>query len=171
MVELDLKIDFNEEKRLINISGTLMAIHCHHFNTNLLQSLEDADYINGDKIIIQAAEKVAFEQLINIFQQASSLKDKLDLAMQVFKTFGFGSLDLSGLSEDGTGTCTSPISHLVKGWLSKFGKREEPLCYFTCGFIAGSLAAATGKEKGTYKVIETQCMSTGAPICKFEVKF
>jgi len=172
MVELSLKIDFNEEKRLINISGTLMAVHCHHFNTNLFQSLEDAGYVDGLKIVQEAAEKVAFQQLKKIYEEhnASSWSDKMSLAKQIFKKFGFGTLNLETLGEDGTGECVSPVSHLVKGWLSKFGKREKPLCYFTCGFIAGAVEAATGTELGAFKVSEAKCISVGENACVFEVK-
>lgn len=171
MVELSLKIDFDEEKRLINISGTLMAIHCHHFNTNLFQSLEDAGYVDGLKIVQGAAEKIALQQLTSIYKQhnASAWNDKMDLAKQIFIKFGFGTINLETLGEDGIGECISPISHLVKGWLSKFGKREKPLCYFTCGFIAGALEAATGTGLGTFNVSESQCMSMGESECKFEV--
>ena len=94
MVELDLKINFDEEKRLMNISGTLMAVHCHHFNTNLFQSLEDAGYVDGHDIVRGAAEKVAFKQFSTLLktQNPPAVSDKLAMAAELFRTFGFGTL-------------------------------------------------------------------------------
>ena len=172
MVELDLKINFDEEKRLMNISGTLMAVHCHHFNTNLFQSLEDAGYVDGHDIVRGAAEKVAFKQFSTLLktQNPPAVSDKLAMAAELFRTFGFGTLEFDALSDDCIGIVTSPISHLCKGWLSKFGKRKEPLCFFTVGFIQGICEAITGTDLGTFNVVETQCISVGAHTCSFEVK-
>ena len=171
MVDLDLKVEFDPVKGLINVSGILMAFHCHHYNTNLFQTLDDIEYVDGIKILQNATEEAVFKQFTDIFKNYSdiSLGDKLSLAEQLYKQFGSGTLVLKGLSEDGTGSFSCPASHLVKGWLSKFGKRKEPLCAYTCGFVAGVLAAATGASTKTFKVKETQCMSTGAGECQYEV--
>ncbi len=171
MVKLDVKVDFDPAKGLITVSGTLMAFHCHHYNTNLYQTLMDIEYVDGLEILRKATEKAVHGQFKTIYKDHGSISfsDKLSLAEQLYKAFGSGLLVLGKLSEEGTGSFSSPSSHLVKGWISKFGKRKENLCSYTCGFVAGALAAATGSPVGTFKVKETQCMVTGASGCQFEV--
>ncbi len=170
MVKLELKVDFDPVKRHVNISGIMMAFHCHHYNTNLFQTLADIEYVDGLEILRKATENVVHAQFTQIYkdQGGISFADKMSLGEQLYKAFGFGILSLGDLKEDG-GSFSSPSSHLVKGWLSKFGKRKETLCSYTCGFVAGIMAAATGNPTGTYKVKETQCMVTGASGCQFEV--
>ena len=148
-----------------------MAFHCHHYNTNLFQTLADIEYVDGLAILQNATEQEVFKQFTEIYKNYESIaiSDKLSLAEQLYKQFGFGTLVLKNLSEDGTGSFSSPVSHLVKGWLSKFGKRDGNLCSYTCGFVAGVLAAATGSSAGSFKVKETQCMVTGNSECQYEV--
>jgi hypothetical protein len=81
---------------------------------------------------------------------------------------GFGRLDLSNLTENG-GSVYADSSYYVISWLAKYGRRETPVCYFTCGFVAGILAAIFDVGVHAYEVKETRCMMLRQDRCEFVV--
>ena len=68
MVDLELKVEFDPVKGLINVSGILMAFHCHHYNTNLFQTLADIEYVDGLAILQNATEEEVFKQFTEIYK-------------------------------------------------------------------------------------------------------
>jgi predicted hydrocarbon binding protein len=47
------------------------------------------------------------------------------------------------------------------------GRREEKVCHWSRGFVAGFLSEVVGKS---VDAVETKCIATGDEICEFEVK-
>jgi hypothetical protein len=169
-MNFNLEPDFDEKTGLIAIEGESMVIHCHFYNVFLLQAIELASYIDGKAILFESAEKSVRFQLENYFKNCNITdeKDKLQVGGDMFKKFGFGLLDFSGISVSG-GKVKSNSGHIALGWKKNFGEREEPVDIFACGFIAGVLGATYQKPVGSYKVTELECIIQGKDACIFEV--
>ncbi|MCD6319230.1 MAG: 4-vinyl reductase [Candidatus Desulfofervidaceae bacterium] len=163
---------FSPEKNLISVSGALVSLHCHHFNCGLLKAIEELKGIDGLTLFVKTTEEVYrhfFSDYLKQHPELTTPADKLQAASEMYYAFGFGKLNLSNLNEQG-GTAKATSSYYVTAWLAKYGRRHTPVCYFTCGFIAGVLESVFTKPIGSYKVKETKCLITGSDFCEFEVK-
>ncbi|MBI2264215.1 MAG: hypothetical protein HYU64_03445 [Armatimonadetes bacterium] len=166
------KVSFDKRDNQLRIADQLMCLHCHHYNAHLLRTAEDPDYIDGPRILAGAAENVVAQQLANHlrdFPDIRSSAQRLSVAADMFRMYGFVILDFSKADEKG-GTVTSPSSHIALGWKVKWGPRETPCCHFNRGFIAGAFATIYGKSPGYFKVVETQCIAVGAESCVYKVE-
>ncbi len=169
---LDFKVDFDLEMAVAQVYGQPMVFHCHHYNTFLQQTIEDPSYVDSTAILTDAAAEVAFEQMTEYYlahPEVVAPQQRLAIAAEMFKTCGFGTVDLAQLGDQG-GTAVAPHSHYALGWTSKFGPRETPGCYFVAGYIAGALAAAYGRPLDMYRSTETSCAAAGADCCNFSVE-
>jgi hypothetical protein len=169
---LDVKVDLDMAKATAHAYGQSMVFHCHHYNCFLQQTIEDPSYVDGAAILTDAAAEVAFDQIREFLAQnpqVDTLEERFSVAADLFRTFGFGTLDLSGLTEQG-GVAVAPHSHYAFGWKSKFGPRETPVCFFVTGYLAGMMAAVADKPLGTYKATETACYAVAADRCSYKVE-
>lgn len=157
---MSLPVQQHPEHGLASVGGEPHVFHCHHYNCFLQKSITDQSaLIDTAQLLTRAAAEVVTPEL-------KALKADAALAREVFSTFGFGKLDLSGVSRDG-GTATVHASHYALGWLSKFGASAHPVCFFPAGFIEGAARAAFGTG---FEVREIECVASGAKACRFEVK-
>jgi hypothetical protein len=114
-------------------------------------------------MIIAVAERVFAEHVADALRDGDSEADKLAMCELLYAHLGYGKLDLSRVAE---GEVVAPSSHFVEGWFAGLGRREEPVCSFTTGYVQGAVFAATGE---LVDVREVECMATGAERCRFEV--
>lgn len=154
---------FNREKNIIEIAGTEMTIHCHHYNIEVQRTLEFTDYVDGPKMMKRAAEEVFYKQFTR-YLDVNGVEDNLGAAAEMYRTFGLGRLDFSGLDK---GLVRAPASHIALGWRMKYGERGEPGCHVTAGYVAGIMRAINHER---YEVEERQCMGMGADSCQFRVR-
>ena len=171
-MKVDLKPEFDREKNSVRVAGADMVIHCHHYNTHLLRNLEESGFVDASKVVSRSVEKSIYKAVgkyAAAHPDAATPADKLQVAAEMAKTFGFGILDFAGLGEKG-GTAFARSSHFARGWVVKWGNRETPGCYFLAGYIAGALAVAYEKPVEYYRVTEDECLATGADMCKFTVE-
>jgi hypothetical protein len=155
----------------IFLSGLPIALHCHHYNMNLQKTLEASLGSEGGLLIYQAAEESSYASLTSFLRshpRINTIKSKLELASTSYQYCGLGIIILTEIGPRG-GRIVSPHSHHVTGWLAKFGKRENPGCFFTRGWIGGALAVIYNKPIGYYLVKEKECKMTLARECVFEV--
>lgn len=153
------------------LSGLPIALHCHHYNMNLQQTLETSLGDEGAQLLYQASEEssyAGFSSFLIQHPKITTVKSKLELASTSYQYCGLGIMKFTTIGPNG-GTVVSPHSHHVTGWLAKFGKRDTPGCFFSRGWIAGVLAVIYNKPVGYYLVDELQCKMTVAPECVFEV--
>ncbi len=163
---------FYPEKNLIEVEGALLSLHCHHFNCGLLKSLEELEEIDGINLFINVAEEVYrhfFSEYLRKHPELKTIEDKLQAASEMYYAFGYGILHLENLNESG-GIAKAESSYYVTAWLAKYGRRFSPVCYFTCGFIAGILEAIFDKPLGSYKVEELNCLIMGHEYCEFKIE-
>ncbi len=92
-----------------------------------------------------------------------------EVASDIFRQLGFGTLDLSGVGDEG-GIAFVENSHYAMGWSALHGPRDEPVCRFVEGFITGTIAAAMECEPSQVIVNEGACFVCGAERCEFVVE-
>jgi predicted hydrocarbon binding protein len=164
-------LKFDSDNNIIEFNGSLVSFHCHHYNCGLLKTIEEIPNIDGHGVIIETAAEEFFQKFKQMLagesKEISPVK-ALEKAEELYRFMGFGSLDLSKLTESG-GTAYADSSYYVVAWLAKYGRRETPVCYFTCGYIAGILGAIFDAAPHTYKVKETRCMILRYDSCEFTV--
>ncbi len=166
-----MKISFDANSNIILLDGAMVYLHCHHYNCGLIKVLEDIEGIRARDIIVQSAAEefyTNFSEYIKKYLMEKTDFEKLNAAEDLYRFMGFGRIDLSGVNDKG-GMVYANSSYYVIGWLAKYGRRDKPLCYLTCGFLSGVLSAVYLKPLDYYKVIEKHCMITGHSHCEFIV--
>lgn len=172
----NIEISFTQAQGIAKVYGQPMLFHCNHYNRSLQQVIEDADYLDLDKILVKSAAEVTFYQLSEYFKDKSnlSLNDKLAFASELYKFCGFGILDFSKITNSG-GQVIEKTSHYGLASKLNFGDRKKPAEYFDRGFIIGAISAVKGYLSGSLfsddlSVIQNKSISLGEDYCDFTVK-
>lgn len=171
-MSIEIPIHLDAEHRRALLGGEPMIFHCHHYNTFLQQSIQDAVWLDSEPFLVGAAAEVAHAQLQTLFKEtgADDVTARKALASEVYRTMGFGTFDLAPLSESGAKLST-PNSHYAMAWRAKFGEASEPVCHFARGWLAGATAAIYGRDAGSYRVTHGTCRaSASVDTCVFEVQ-
>jgi len=150
------------QRRRFIVGTEPMVFHCHHYNTFLQRSIQDAVYIESRSYMVGGAAEVAYNQLSTIFRTESvdELPARKELAQDLYRWAGFGTVDFASLDEKG-GTIRTPNSHYAMAWKAKFGTHQTPVCLFATGWIAGAAAAIFDKPNGSYEANHTECSVNG----------
>lgn len=171
----NIEVVFNKDKNLITINNQSMVFHCNHYNRYLQQTIEDAEYIDYEKILIKSSAEVVFDQLTEHFNKNPNLSftDKLAYASELFKHCGFGILEFSDLKISG-GKVIGKFSHYGNASKLNFGHRSKPAEYFDKGFIIGTLSAISGSLLGNFfeddlKITQNKSISLNDENCEFEI--
>ena len=164
---------FHGDRNAFIIGGEPMIFHCHHYNTFLQQSIEDTRrYVDTSSILTYSAEEVAHAQFQNIFATGSySEEERKAIVENLYSFCGFGEIDLSEFNASG-GMMDTVSEHYAIGWKIKFGQRKENekgVCYFTLGFLIGSLEAVYDKPLGSLDGEQMACLTKGDPYCSFVI--
>jgi hypothetical protein len=167
-MKVDHRFDRKRSRHLTN--GETYVLHCHHYATLYTQLAEDVSMTDGKKILIEVAEDVFGERLAFLFKsnQAENLEDKIQVAEKYYAFVGLGKMKVEYCGPN-TGSVVLEKSHIDEGWMKKWGKREKPVNYITCGFIAGMFNALFCGQPRSYEVIETVGIIQGAPKSVFNV--
>ena len=135
---------FDEQHNCLFIGGEAMVFHCHHYITNLQRTILDAQYLDSSQFLIGSAADAVYCQLTNLCQ-GLSLDESKQIAQDIYKTFGYGLIDLSCMDENGCELKTTK-SFFSKTWEMKFGKVSNPVDYYTSGFLAATYAVLYDKD-------------------------
>jgi len=165
MRKYNVKVKLFDEKGLTSLFGEPVIFHCNHYNLYLQRTIEDAgENFDVNTILVDGATSSVYSMLKNLFEKKNDIinfDDRLEVACNIYSQLGFGVIDLKNLTKSG-GIASSPVSHYSMGWQNKWGKRNKPADYFTCGYIEAALAAAQGLPAGQYSAIQDECISMGA---------
>ncbi len=156
----------------IELEGSLVSLHCHHFNCGLLKVFEELKGIDGISLLEKTAEEVFYQFFPSYLcrhPEINTPAQKLEAAAALYHFLGYGLLDLGALTPKG-GKAKAYSSYYVTAWLAKYGRRSQKICYFTCGFLAGVLAVIFERPLFSYRVIEQKCLMLGDDYCEFLVK-
>jgi hypothetical protein len=159
---------FDEEHNYLEIGGEAMIFHCHHYITNLQRTIMDADYIESSKFLIGSAADSIYHQLTNLCKDLN-LEESKQMAQDIYKTFGYGLIDLSCMDENGCELKTTK-SFFSKTWFEKFGKSDKTIDYYTTGFLAATYAVLYKKELKDIYAKQTTCMACGDDINTHVIK-
>jgi hypothetical protein len=159
---------FDTEHNYLEIAGEAMIFHCHHYITNLQRTILDADYIDSSLFLIGSAADSLYHQLTNLCN-GLSIEESKQMAQDIYKTFGYGIIDLSNMNENGV-ELTTTKSFFSKMWKLKFEKSNKPVDYYTAGFLAAAYAVIYKKELKDIYAKQTTCMSCGDECNTFVIK-
>ncbi len=168
--ELKLKHEFDPKRSRHYMNGTLTVLHCHHYASLYCQLADDAEIVDGKKLLFDAAEEAFFPILQSYYtdNDVAATHDRVTVAEQYFSAIGLGLLKVVGLGES-SGVVELLSSHVDEGWKKKWGEREKPVNFIAQGFIAALFATVLGKSMKSFTVEETQCIVSGAEKSVFRV--
>lgn len=165
---LDSQYDPKRCRQLLN--GKTYVLHCHHFSTLYTQLADDCGMLDGRQLLSDVAEDAFFAELSEYYRAhgIQTASERLEIATQYFAVTGLGkvSFDCAG-SESGEVSISH--SHVDEGWIKKWGRRDRPVNFIGCGFIAAAFAAAFDKTPRSFRVTETQSIVSGAAQSLFNV--
>ncbi len=169
---MDLKVDFTFDDKTYRhyMNGFMSVLHCHHYLCLTTKLAKDFDDLGGIQILKEVAEdtiRPLFDDYI-LKNNVASVEDRISVGVGYYALMGLGKMKVS-TNEQG-GKVELPRSHVDQGWLKKWGKSEEHVNYFTCGYIAAMFAAATNKPARSFSVIEIESIATGSVASLLEVK-
>ena len=150
---------FDEEHNYLEIGGEAMIFHCHHYITNLQRTILDADYIDSSRFLIGSAADALYHQLRNLCE-GLNVEDSKKMAEDIYKTFGYGVVDLDCMDENGC-TLTTTKSFFSKAWNLKFGSSSKPIDFYTSGFLAAAYAVIYRKDLKDIQAYQSTCMAQG----------
>jgi hypothetical protein len=148
---------FDEAHNYLEIGGEAMIFHCHHYINNLQRTILDADYIDSRLFLIGSSADAIYHQLSNLCE-GLDIEQSKEMAEDIYKTFGYGLIDLSCMDESGCELKTTK-SFFSKTWYMKFGKSEKPVDYYTSGFLAATYAVIYKKELKDVTAVQSSCMA------------
>jgi hypothetical protein len=155
------KYPYDQEHNALDVAGEAMIFHCHHYLNYLQRSILDADYIDSRPFFIGSAADAVYLQLANLCRGLTQDEAKR-MAAQVYKTFGYGLIDLTGMTEAGMELQTVK-SYYSKTWVMKFGPSKKPVDFYTTGFLAAAFAVIYQQPLSGIHAEQTGCMACGAP--------
>ncbi len=148
--------------------GQSLVFHCHFYNCALQQTIEQQLGDAAAEVQRSAAERCVRAQLAALSVGVDAAA-RLELGASTFAQLGFGTLDLSKVSERG-GQAVVSASHYGMGWVAIYGERKTPACNFVEGFVAAVVGEAFGLAADRVRVRERQCFACGAERCTFDVE-
>lgn len=162
------KYEFDKTHNCLEVGGEAMIFHCHHYITNLQRTILDADYIDSKLFLIGSAADSVFHQLTNLCEGLSIDASK-EMAQDIYKTFGYGLINLKEMNENGVDLQTTK-SFFSKTWVMKFGQSPKPVDYYTTGFLAAAYAVIYKKELKNIYAEQVTCMACGSDVNSFLIK-
>jgi hypothetical protein len=166
----ELKLDrrFDPVKCRHFMNDVVTVLHCHHFTTLYCQLADDAELVDGKKLLANAAEESFGPILKEYFRthEVSDVSDRVAIAEEYYGALGMGLMKVVGLGPN-AGTVELLRSHVDEGWRKKWGERDEPVNFITQGFVAGLFAAANDLPLGSFQVTEVQSIVAGAETSVF----
>ena len=161
------KYEFDQEHNYLEIGGEAMIFHCHHYMTNLLRTILDADYIESELFLIGSAADSLHYQLSNLCE-GLNIEESKKMAQDIYSTFGYGLIDLSLMNENGIELKTDS-SFFSQTWAMKFGKASKPVDYYTAGFLAAAYAVIYKKNLSEIFSKQLTCKACGDEYNSFSV--
>ena len=162
----ELNITFDSMRNQIHFGATPQVFHCHFYNTALQRAVEEGLGNAAAPVLIDEAARVVMEQFASLGARGAGA---LKTASEIFRTLGFGTLKLEGLSAQG-GSAEIIASHYALGWSAVYGQRETPACAFPAGFVAAATAAAFELDLATVTCREVECIACGGSTCSLKVE-
>jgi hypothetical protein len=165
--EIDHIFDSKKARHLMN--GVCSVLHCHHYATLYTQLALDAVDFEGIRHLVENTEDVFYEVLGTYFADhgVTSVDDKIEIAQQYWQTVGMGLITFTGIGKYEV-TAEMEYSHLDEGWLKKWGGCDQPINFFTVGYLAAVAALANNKPPRSFQARETKGLVCGDEKSEFK---
>jgi hypothetical protein len=152
------------------LNGKLSVMHCHHYATLYTQLADDCGMLDGKKLLAEVAADVFGDALKAYYDEhgIETVADRIAIAEQYYAVTGLGQMEVRCAGGE-SGEVVLLHSHVDEGWIKKWGERDKPVNFITCGFIAGVFAAVFGKDPRAYRVAEAAAIVCGADQSRFNV--
>lgn len=161
---------FDAQAGTIVAGGRRIVFHCHHYNTLLQRSVDDALGARASLVQRAAATEASRGLLSGLpSREGEGFEGRMAAAVEVFKTLGFGLADVSELGPFG-GQVTLLTSHYALGWRTKLGRAPAPVCHLAVGFFAAAQAVAAGVPIERVMVDELACGAMGDERCRLVIE-
>jgi hypothetical protein len=166
--ELEIKRSFDRARGRHKVNGVTHVLHCHHYLTLYTQIAEDCGMLDGRKLLAEVCEDTFREVLSSNWrrQGLDSVAERIEVAEQYYCFTGMGLMKVRAAGPDHA-EVELEISHVDAGWQKKWGARQQPANHFTCGYIAGMLAALFDSPPRSWKVQERSSILAGAGKSRF----
>lgn len=168
-VEYETNHTFDPARNRHYINGTCTVLHCHHYITLYSQLADAATLFDGRELLVRSAEET-FYDVLNTYYVAkciAGIGDKIRVAEDYWRVVGMGTIRFTGVGKFAV-TAEMPHSHVDEGWLAKWGGRDRPVNFVTCGFVAAVAALANAKPPGSFDVKEIKSLVCGDGLCVFK---
>ena len=83
---------FDSDKNIIEFNGSLVSLHCHHYNCGLLKTIEEIPGVEGHGIIVETAAEeffANFKRLLSSNLKNASPEEALQAASELYQFMGF----------------------------------------------------------------------------------
>ncbi|MDD1719806.1 MAG: hypothetical protein LUQ25_07085 [Methanoregulaceae archaeon] len=166
---LEIKHTFDEKNFRHYLNGFNMVLHCHHYMSLTTKLAIDFDDIGGTRILSESAEDSVRPLLEDYIRNHKiSGDERLRIGAEFYSLMGMGKMEISGNA--GAGNVKLQKSHVDSGWLKKWGNHDNPVNYFTRGYIAAVFGASFDKPARSYRVTENEAIVAGANTSSFTVE-
>lgn len=168
--ELAIKHTFDPKSCRHMLNGMVYVLHCHHYASLYTQLADDCSLLDGKKLLKEVAEDTFFDVLTSYYKEngITDLTDRISIAEQYYSATGLGKMRVTFAGEE-SGEVELLHSHVDEGWIKKWGKKDTPINFITCGYIAGMFSAIFNKNPRTFDVKETASIVSGADKSCFKV--
>lgn len=166
----DRKFDSSRCRHYINEVTSVM--HCHHYASLYTQLADDAgDMFDGHKILNDTSEETFYPILKDYFNKhgITAVDDRVNIVEQYWAFTGMGKLVINHVTYQG-GKAEMPFSHVDAGWIKKWGHREKPVNFISCGYLAAAFASIFDLPVGSYQVIETKSIVADNEKSEFSIE-
>jgi hypothetical protein len=152
------------------MNGQVSVLHCHHYATLYSQLADDCGMLDGKKLLAECTEDTFYHTLTSYYAEhgIGNIEDRIAIAEQYYAASGLGKMKVVCAGPE-SGVVELAHSHIDEGWIKKWGKRDKPVNFITCGYIAAVFSAVFGQEKRSFAVTETASIITGAERSQFNV--
>jgi hypothetical protein len=161
--ELCIERKFDPVRCRHSVNGETYVLHCHHYATLYTRLAEDCAMLDGKKLLREMAEDAIYKILMDYYSAhaIASVAERIAIGEQYYSFTGLGQMRVVSAGSD-SAEVDLLHSHVDSGWIKKWGQRDKPVNYISCGFVAGMLAAALGKGLRSFSVTEAACIVSGA---------
>jgi hypothetical protein len=168
---MTLQVEFSFDNKTYRhyMNGFEAVLHCHHYMTLLTRVAGDYNEFGGYRILAEAVED-SVRPIFDDYVQKHGLstpEEKLTMAQGFYEVMGMGVMEFSGDADGGEVTLTR--SHVDQGWISKFGQHDQPINYWTRGYLVAMAACAFDRPPRSYAAVEEASIVKGEPVSRFTV--
>lgn len=143
---------------------------CHYDTSSYIQLADEGSLPDGKKLMIHVAEDTFYDVITAYFRerQVIGITERFMLGEQYYAGIGFGQLRILQATPR-YGEAELMHSHVDEQWVQRWGMRDKPVNYTTCGYLCALFAAVFERPTRAYTVTEVESIVSGAARSRFEI--